>query len=189
MKQEGMRWSRLFDDLESQAEAMVRTEEQGEIAERTRIETGRLRVVDRLRAAEGHVIDVRCAGAGVLRGRLDRVGADWLLLGDSVSGEVLVPMPAVVGVAGLGRWSATLESGSRVAGRLGLRSALRGLARDRVPVQVLLIDGSSVAGTVDRVGADYLELAEHPDGEARRASSVLRVWTIPLGGVGAVRRR
>ena len=185
MKTDSPRWSQLFGDLESQIEALADAEELGEIAERTRIETGRLALVDRLRPAEGHVITVRAAGAGMVRGRLDRVGADWLLLTEPPGVEALIPLASLVAVTGLGRWSA---ADGQLDRRLGLRSALRELVRDRAPVRILLVDGGSVAGTIDRVGLDFLELAEHPAGEPRRASSVLRVWTLPLHGVGVVRR-
>ena len=186
MKPDSPRWSQLFSDLESQAEALAGAEELAEIAERTRIETGRLGLLDRLRPAEGHLIQVRCAGHGALPGRLDRVGADWLLLAEAAGAEALVPLASVVAVTGLGRWSEAAVG--RLERRLGLRSALRGLVRDRAPVQVVLVDGGSVAGTIDRVGVDFVELAEHPVGEPRRASSVQRVWTLPLHGVGLVRR-
>lgn len=186
MKQDASRWSELFSDLESQAEALAGADELTEIAERTRIEAGRLGLVDRLRPAEGHLIQVRCAGHGPLSARLDRVGADWLLLTESAGVEALAPIASVVAVTGLGRWSEA--AAGRLERRLGLRSALRGLVRDRAPVQVVLVDGGSVAGTIDRVGVDFLELAEHPVGEPRRASSVQRVWTLPLHGVGLVRR-
>lgn len=189
MKEEAPRWSQLFGDLEAQAEALVSAEEQGEVAERTRIETGRLGLLDRLRAAEGHPVGVRCVGAGALEGRLDRVGPDWLLIAEPAGAEVLVPLSSLLGITGLSRWSAPPGGEGKVAGKLGLRSALRGLARDRAGVRILLADGGDVAGTVDRVGADFLELAEHPLGEPRRASSVVRVWTVPLGRVGVLRRR
>lgn len=186
MKNDSPRWSQFFGDLESQVESLAAAEEQGEIAERTRIEIGRLGLMDRLRPAEGHVLDVRCAGAGMLRGRLERVGVDWLLLSEPPGVESLIPAASVVAVTGLGRWSAV--AGGAVDRRLGLKSALRALVRDRVAIRVLLVDGGSIAGTVDRVGLDFLELAEHPVDEPRRATSVLRVWTLPLHGVGVVRR-
>ena len=186
MKDSSPRWSQFFGDLESQVESLAGAEEQGEIAERTRIETGRLGLADRLRPAEGHALEVRCAGLGMLRGRLERVGGDWLLLTEPSGVESLIPAASVIAVTGLGRWSTV--AGGEVDRRLGLRSALRALAQDRATIRVLLVDGGSIAGTVDRVGFDFLELAEHPVGEPRRASSVLRVWTLPLHGIGVIRR-
>lgn len=180
-----MRWSQLFADLESQADALAAAELDGEVAERTRIETGRLTLVDRLHAAHGHPVELRCAGAGALAGRLDRIGPDWLLVAERAGSEVLVPFRSVLSVVGLGRRS-VLPAPAAVT--LGLRSVLRGVARDRAPVRVVLSDGVPVDGTVDRVGADYLEVAEHPVREPRRAGAVIRVRTVPLSGLGAVRR-
>lgn len=182
-----VRWSRLFADLDSQVDALLGAELGSEVAERTRIEVSRLRLVDRLRTVEGHPIEARCAGVGPVRGRLDRVGADWLLLSDPPGGETLVPLGAVLAVSGLGRWSALPGAEGRVARTLSLRHVLRGVARDRSPVRMVLTDGVPLAGTVDRVGFDFLELAEHPPGEPRRPGSVLRVRTVPFGGVAVVR--
>jgi hypothetical protein len=38
------------------------------------------------------------------------------------------------------------------------------------------------------VGADFVELAEHPAGEARRRGEVRGVRTVPFTALGAVRR-
>ena len=183
-----MRWSRLFADLDSQVDAVLDGQLEAEVAERTRMEVARLRIVDRLRAAEGHPIEAHCAGAGLVHGRLDRVGADWLLLCGPPAGETLVRLGAVLAVTGLGRTSAPPGAEGRIARALGLRHALSGLARDRCPVRVVLTDGVQLAGTVDRVGADFLELAEHAPGEPRRATSVLRVRTVPFAGIGSCGR-
>lgn len=182
-----MRWSRLFADLDSQVDSLLDAEMDVEVAERTRIEVSRLRIADRLRTAEGHPIEAHCAGVGPVRGRLDRIGTDWLLLCDPPAGETLVPLAAVLAVSGLGRRSAAPGSTGHVAGALGLRHVLRGVARDRSPVRMVLTDGVPLAGTVDRVGFDFLELAEHPSGEPRRAGAVIRVRTVPYAGIGVVR--
>jgi hypothetical protein len=177
----------LFADLEAQAEELAAREFEGEVAERTRIEVGKLRLVDRLRAANGHPIQVSCIGAGSVRGRLDQVGSGWLLLTEEPGHEVLVALDAVVSLVGLGTLSSAPRSESKVTSRLDLRYALRGIVRDRAPVQLVLVDGTAFDGTLDRVGSDFVEMAEHPRGEPRRASTVQRVRTVPLGAIAAVR--
>jgi hypothetical protein len=71
---------------------------------------------------------------------------------------------------------------------LTLAFALRGIVRDRSPVTLSFIDGAITAGTLDRVGADFVEIAEHPPGELRRRDVVRTVRTVPLAAVAVVRR-
>ena len=181
-----MRWQGLFDDLEAQLEAAEAAELAGEVAERTRREVALLRIADRLRAAEGAAVTVTLPGAGAVRGRLLDAGVDWLLLEEPGPREVLVPLLAVLGVTGLGPRTAAPDD-SPVAKRLDLRWALRGLARSRTGVALVLVDGSTVTGTLDRVGADHLDLAEHGLGEARRAAAVRQVRLVPLAALALVR--
>jgi hypothetical protein len=181
-----MRWQRLFDDLEAQFDAAQAAELSGEVAERSRREVALARLVDRLRAAEGAPLVVTIPGAGAVRGRLLDAGVDWLLLEESGPREVLVPLPAVLGVTGLGSRTAAPDA-SPVRKRLDLRWALRGLARSRTGVALGLVDGSLVTGTLDRVAADHLDLAEHGLGEARRAGAVRQVRLVPLTALALVR--
>ena len=181
-----MRWTYLFADLEAQAAGLADAELDGEVAERSRIEAGRLTLVARLRGSLGHPVALRCAGAGPCSGRLDQVGADWLLVAEESGAEMLVPLRSLLCVGGLGRHSAMPVPAPRV--ELGLRVVLRGVARDRAPVRLVLTDGTPVDGTIDRVGADYLEVAEHPAGEPRRPGRVRGVRTVPLPAVGLLRR-
>ena len=181
-----MRWQGLFDDLEAQFHAAEAAELAGEVAERTRRESALLRLVDRLRAAQGAPLTVTVPGAGPLRGRLLDAGADWLLLEEPGPREVLVPLAAVLGIAGAGP-GATAPDDGPVAKRLDLRWALRGLARSRTGVGLGLVDGSLVTGTLDRVGADHLDLAEHGLGEARRAGAVRQVRLVPVPALAFVR--
>ena len=180
-----MRWQELFDDLEAQAAAADRASYEDEVRDRTRREAGLVRTVDRLRGALGSPLVVTVLGAGTVLGGLLDAGEDWLLLEERPGRDLLVPLSAVVAVGGLGRRTAPEQD--QVGRRLDLRWALRGLARDRSAVQVVLRDGSSLTGTLDRVGADHVELAEHAPGELRRAAAVSGVRLLPLGGLALLR--
>ena len=182
-----MRWDDLFRDLEAQLDVAATAHEAAEIADRTRREQARLRLVDRLRAAIGVDVRVSVRGLGSVTGRLADVGADWLLLAESTGRDLLVRQAAILEITGLGLQSTEPGSEGRVAARLDLRFALRAIARDRSPVTLALVDGALLTGTVDRTGADFLELADHPLGDARRASAVRTIRTVPLEALAAVR--
>jgi len=183
-----MRWDALFADLEAQAAALDRAERASEVTERARIKVGAIGLVDRLRPACDSTLRVYCAGALALTGVLRRVGPDWLLLDEDVGREVVIALAAVQGVGGLSRLSAVPDSATTVESRLGLRHVLRGIARDRSPVRICRVDGSTLEATLDRVGADFVEAALHPAGETRRRGDVREVALVPLSAVAAVRR-
>ena len=185
----GDRWEALFADLEAQAAAAEHAERAAEVDERTRGELAGLGTVDRLRAADGAAVRLRVSGGRTLSGVVDRVGPDWLLLAEDAGREAVVPLAAVLGVRGLSRFSAVPGTAGAVSSRLGLRSALRGIARDRSPVRLELADGSGLDATLDRVGADFVEVAVHAPGEARRRHDVAEVELVPFAGLVAVRRR
>lgn len=182
-----MRWQGLFDDLEAQFDAAQAAELAGEVSERTRREAALVRMVDRLRPGVDHPLVVTVTGHGVLRGRLVDAGSDWLLLEEPGGRELLTPLAAVLGVSGLGARTATPGTEGAVVKRLDLRWALRGLARGRTGMAVGLVDGSQVTGTLDRVGADHLDLAEHGLGEPRRGKAVRQVRMVPLAAVAVIR--
>ena len=85
-----MHWEGLFADLEAQADALEVAERAGEVTERARIETARLRLLDRLRAGVGLSLGLSCLGAVELRGQLRRVGPDWVLIDEGGGREAVI---------------------------------------------------------------------------------------------------
>ncbi len=182
-----MRWQQLFADLEARFVAEQEAVEHGDASSRARHEIGALRLTDRLGGALGSPVVLHCRGAARVSGVLAEVGSDWLLLVDEQGRECLVAMSAVMAVGGLGRRSTKAHDSGPVRARLDLRRALRGLARDRAGVHVVLDDGTALDGTIDRVGADYVELAEHPTDLPRRAEAVQGVRAVVIDAVVVVR--
>lgn len=177
----------MFADLEAQLDAAQRAELDGEVADRSRREVARLRLADRLRMARGAPVTVGLVGAGVVGGELVSAGPDWLLLGASRRSDILVVLSAVSWVTGVPAQAAEPAATPVVESRLDLGYVLRGIARDRAPVTVGLQDGTVLSGTIDRVGADFVDLAEHPTGEPRRAGAVRAVRTVASAAIAVVR--
>lgn len=184
-----VRWERLFEELEASAAETDRLDHGAEIADRTRRERARIQVVDRLVAAEGTVIELRVLGAGTVRGLVHRVGGQWVLLtADNGSRtEVVVPCGAILTASGLGR-RAMPRSPSSVASRLGLGHVLRGMSRDRSTVRVVLVDGEPVAGTIDGVGADHLDVVPRLPGEATVDGAPRAAAVIPFRAIATLSR-
>ena len=183
-----MRWDRLFDDLEAQVVGEQARARAAEVADRVRRERAQLDLHTRLLAHVGAApIGVRLLGHGspALTGRLVDVGPDWVLIEPVVDRQVLVALPAVRGVVGLGPGARTP---SVVARRFGLGAALRAVSRDRAAVELRDTGGHVVTGTIDAVGADHVELAEHAADEPRRRSNVTGQVVVPFWALVSVRR-
>jgi hypothetical protein len=147
---------------------------------------GRLTLLNRLRSNLGREVSLVLTGAGPVSGRIERVGVDWALL--SGPQDVLVVMAAVASVADLPRESVSPSAVGAVASRLTFASALRAIAVDRSRVTMVLTDGTSVAGTPDRVGADFVDVAVHPDDVAPRATAVTKRTTVAYRAISTVVR-
>lgn len=182
-----MRWEGLFADLEGQLVADARRQLDDEVAERTRRERALVTLADRLGASLGSGVRLTLIGGTGIVGDLVDLGKDWLLVRtDAAAREVLVPASAVATVSGL----SSRSSHTRSARRFGLGYALRVLSRDRATVAVTLAGGRPVVrGTIDAVGADHLDVAEHAEELPRRRENVTAVTTIPFGAVLAVESR
>ena len=184
-----MRWDDLFADLEAQFDELELAELEAEIAERTRVELSRIRLVDRMRATAGRTITVKVRGlAEPLVGRLDRGGTDWLLLTTATGVETVVNLRSVTRLGGEVSPRADDPLVGGALARLGLAHVLRGISRDRSTVRLTLVDGSQLTGTVDRVGTDHVDFAEHEADIPRRRAGVRGTWVIPFGSLSAVRR-
>ncbi|QDO89224.1 hypothetical protein FNH13_13545 [Ornithinimicrobium ciconiae] len=185
-----MRWTELFDDLEAQLAAQEAAELLGEVAEHTRAATGQVLLRDRLLADLGRRIHLTLRGGEVLDGALSELARDWFVVQEQLPAqgrEVLVVTASVVSVRGL---SGRSDQGrrSRVQRSLDLRHALRALSRDRAVVRVRDVEGGVTVGTIDRVGADHLDLSAHPDDLPRRSRDVHSVVTIPYAALACVTR-
>jgi hypothetical protein len=175
-----VRWDSLFADLEAAAEAERRREYEAEVAEQARAEFAAVQLVDRLRAHVGQPLSCGLREGIRLEGVLGDVGPQWLLLGNA-AGEVLVPVASLLWVEGLGR--AVAAPTGEVGRRVGLGVVLRRLAIQRVPVRLALPTGGQVTGTIDRVGADHLDLAVHAPDTPRRPTAVRAVRAVPMSSL------
>lgn len=176
-----MRWDRLFADLELQLAAQERLELDAEVADRTRAERARVTMSERLVGAVDSRLAVRLAGGAVSGGVLVDTGDGWLLLEDA-GRSVLVATAAIVAVHGL----PLRPRDDTRARRFGLGYALRVISRDRRPVVLVDTAGGSAHGTIDVVGADALDLAEHPLDAPRRPENVRATRTVPFAALAAV---
>ena len=176
-----MRWERLFDDLEARLEAQERADGDAEAIDLVRAERARIGVLDRLRAHLGSPLVWSLAGGrSPVSARLLDLGADWILVGAD-RGQMLIPIGAVQCIEGLSRIAE--PASGEVARRLGIGVILRGLARDRAVVSVRSVGDHWVTGTIDRVGADHVDLAVHPQDESRRGPAVRGVRCLLLSAV------
>jgi hypothetical protein len=183
-----VRWEQLFADLEAQWAAAAAAEFAAEVADRTRSEVARTPLVDRLRAARGQSVRLELSGGAAAEGTIAAVGPDWLLVREVAGAESLIALAALTGVRGLSRAGALAAAPRSVAASWALTHVLRQVARDREPVVCTLVDGSAVVGTLDRVAADHVELAEHPGAPSRRAREVSGTRLIPTAALACIRR-
>ena len=178
-----MRWARLFDDLSGQIEAAEQADRAAETAELRRLELSRVTLVDRLAGAVGSRITVVVAELDPVSGELTQIGGDWALVNGTA--ESLVFLPAVTALTDLP--VTTASTGDGLDRSLGVGFVLRRLSRDRAQVHVVVRSGHVYTGTIDRVGADFLDLAEHAADRPRRADAVHRVRTVPFSALAVVR--
>lgn len=185
-----MRWDRLFADLEGQLAAGERRELDDEVAERTRRERALVPLAERLASAFGSEVVLGLVGGVRVSGVLADLGDGWLLLRPTGGRDLLVPLPAVATLGSLAASTEATTPAPALGRRFGLGYALRALSRDRATVGVTLAGGGpALVGTIDAVGADHLDLAEHPEGVPRRRENVTAATTVATAAVLLVESR
>jgi hypothetical protein len=202
-----MRWDDLFDDLESQLEQELGAEDVDLFAEEERLRLGRLTLRDRLLAmtrvgaadrtglaAEELRLSVR--DGQLLSMTVGSIGRDWIVgeLRGPRRGSCLVPLGAIASVLPTdGQLARSLDGEGAseapvvLSARLGMSFVLRDLCRRRSPLELSVASGERMHGTIDRVGRDHLDLAEHEAGIPRRAAAVTRIRMLPLEQLVLVR--
>ncbi|MFT4234981.1 MAG: hypothetical protein QM607_08300, partial [Microbacterium sp.] len=174
-----VRWNRFFEDLEDQLAAEWEAERAALDSEAERVRVARLTLRERLvslAAGDGASVVVELADGSTLDAAAGDVGADWMSLRTGAGDVVLVPLAAIRSIAAaheqLLRSARPVGAESRLAQRVTFGFALRDLARRRVSITLGLSSGRALTGTIDRVGADHLDLAQHDLSSPRRSSEV-----------------
>jgi hypothetical protein len=196
-----MRFDLLFDDLEAQLETQLAAEGAQQRGEEERLRAARTSLRERVAALVGTPdagIRLRLIDGEAVELTPATVGRDWLVGELPNGGQCIVPLGAI---ASLALSPAQLRaSRERMPGqqpgapqaaltaKLGIGVVLRDLARRRVPLDVVSrAEEAPVHGTIDRVGADHLDLAVHERGAVRRESSVLERRIVALAAVMQLR--
>ncbi|MET0829240.1 MAG: hypothetical protein ABWY26_06960 [Microbacterium sp.] len=191
-----MRWDRFFDDLEGQLASEWEAERAAldTEAERLRLSRVVLRerltgLVDRERGAAPPSFEA--ADGTVLSAEVTGVGADWVALEGGIAGALVLPFTAIVAIgmphADVLRSARPAAARSALADRMTLGFVVRDLVRRRIAVTVHLTHGRMLAGTIDRAGADHLDIALHEPGTPRRASEVTGHRIVPFSAVAWIR--
>lgn len=191
-------WDRLFENLEGQLAAEWECERAALDAESERLRISRLELRNRLRmlCADSTPATLDLPGHRI-RTRLESLGADWVAAvmtdGEASSSRAvrIIPLHAIMGLSvDHGQLLASLDESDSptptLRERMTLGFLLRDFARRRVPVRIIILDGSDLHGTVDRAGADHLDLALHDPGTARLAGAVRSFRMLPFAAVASI---
>jgi hypothetical protein len=176
---------RVFEELEAEFEAGLRREADQETAAALRAGIGETVLWEQLARRTGTQA-VAHAGGRRFRGVVVASYPEFLVLHDGDGSEHLIRYGPATSVALPAEPTTLQPAPAGAARRYRLSLALRELARRREPVRVELADGGRVDGTIEAVGSDYLEIAEHDPGEARRRRAVKARRFLGLAAIAAV---
>jgi hypothetical protein len=176
---------RVFEELEAEFEAGLRREAEQEAVSAVRAELGATVLWEQLARRIGSEMVV-LAGTRVFRGTAAASYPEFLVLHASDGSEHLILYGPSVSVALPAEEAGLRPTPAGAERRYRLALALRELARRREPVKIELADGTRVDGTIEAVGSDYLEIAEHDPGVARRRAAVRARRFVGFAAVAAV---
>lgn len=202
-----MRWNRFFEDLEHDLDSQEAAEKLAIDGESERVRVSRLELRTRMCAVMGteiatEIMTENAAESVLLRGAVTAVGADWVALvppgghAHSARGAVVVPLRSLRALH-LDRAAMVVSRGANTPAEISAPAAgllermtfayvLRGFARRRLALSLHHSGERHLHGTIDRVGADHLELALHERGSARRETEVSGFRLVPLHAVAWV---
>jgi len=192
-----VRWDRFFDDLEDQLASEWEAERAALDTEAERLRLSRVTLAERLSLLASRDAPVTASfelsDGTALRAAVTGVGADWAALTpeEGRGGAVLAPFTAIHAIGmphpDLLRSARPGPARTSLAERLTFGFVLRDLVRRRAGVSIHLSSGRILTGTIDRAGADHLDLALHEPGMPRRADAVMGYRIVPLPAVAWVR--
>ena len=180
-------WDHIFEDLEGQLAAEWEAERAVLDAESERLRIAKLSLRTRLRRLQARDRSIRLTlSDGTRRSvRLRSVGADWIAVQsvDSLA-TLIIPLTSLMGIemdhgALLDALEDSIAEADSLRERMSLGFVLRDLGRRRISLRIALRDGEVLHGTIDRAGADHLDLAVHDAGEPRRAAAVRSFRIVP----------
>lgn len=170
----------FLDDLEQQAAGLYDLDRQAEVADRSRAEYRSVALASRLMASVDTELSLSVLGVGTVRGRLERVAAQWCLVG-APGTDWVVRLDAVGAVEGASDRAVPEVAWSPVS-QLGLGSALRRLADAGERCVLHRVDGGRHDGVLSRVGEDFVEVLEGDPASGRLS-------LVAFGALAAVQSR
>lgn len=145
-----MRWDRLFEDLEAQADDLERDERDALVDELRDGDWGQTSWRDLL----GGAVSLQVMGAGVVEGQVAMINERLVqLVAERI--DHVVAVGAVLAVHATQRRADEI---GRVAETLGWGHIFRAIRDEGQVVVIRSIDGSSREGTIDVVGRDFVRL-------------------------------
>jgi hypothetical protein len=191
-----VRWDRFFDDLEGQLASEWEAERAALDTEAERLRLSRVALRERLTMLEDRdrnavLPSFEIVDGTLLSAEVRGVGADWVALQGARSVALLLPFAAITAIgmphADVLRSARPAAARSSLADRMTFGFVVRDMVRRRVAVTVHLTHGRMLTGTIDRAGADHLDLALHEPGSPRRASEVTGYRVVPFTAVAWIR--